>query len=192
MSETVKSLWNQLIDIGFNVRKNRLNGLEEWQPYKNKYSNYMVQDYSIGVPLRDNFINLCESFDYKYTDKDQTDTILKINDEIFDNKIETNHFLIQHFRIPRLEHYRLLLVKILQLAYNIGQLRAVFLNENAFSNELKNFYYSNHLDDIGTYFDSDIHYKLVTIKQVGSGHYYKYLKYKKKYFDLRTRINNFI
>ena len=32
MSETLKNLWNQLVEVGYQVRSNDLDGLAAWQP----------------------------------------------------------------------------------------------------------------------------------------------------------------
>lgn len=194
MGEPLQILWKEMVDIGYKVRSNHLDGLKSWQPYKTKYSNYVLEGYEDGIPLNNNFVMLSESLNYTFNDKkDQSDVIFTIGNDNFDNKIETNHFLIQHFRIPRLENYKLSVLKVLQLAYNIGQLKAVFENESVYNNKLYKFYYENRLDDISTYISADIYNRNINkLEQKGAGSYYhKYIKYKNKYIQLKkTGVSN--
>ena len=128
---TLGNLWNELIDIGYTVRSQKQDGMAAWQPYKSKYANFNLEGYETGIPIKESFVKLIESLNYKFNDViEQTDVKLVINGQIYDNTVETNHFLIQHFRIPKLEKYRLSVVKVLQLAYNIGQLKVVFIIKN--------------------------------------------------------------
>lgn len=114
MSVTLEKLWHELIEVGYNVRKNHLDGLKEWQPYKAKYVDYVLKGYEFGIPLDSTFIQFCKGLDYKFTDeKDHQDVILIIDGKELHNAIETNHFFIQHFRIPRLSGYKLSVLKIL-------------------------------------------------------------------------------
>jgi len=191
---TLKNLWEDIIAAGFDVRSERRDGLKFWQPYKLKYVNYILEGYENNIHLKESFKDLSESLNYKYTSspKDQSDAQLDIAGTKLDNKIETNHFLIQHFRIPKIENYNLPLVKILQIAYNVGQLKAVFENEKVFDNKIKEFYYGNNLDNISTYVNSDIYNSSVIGHadiQMGSSRYQKkYFKYKKKYLKLKNTL----
>ena len=186
---TLENLWDELIDIGYNVRSQIQNGMAAWQPYKSKYANFNLEGYETGIPIKESFVKLMESMKYKFNDTiEQTDVKLEINGQIFDNTIETNHFLVQHFRIPKLEKYRLSVVKVLQLAYNVGQLKAVFENENIYGGNLKKIYYKHHLDDISTYIPDDAINRHLVEKipvQKGGFYYQKYLKYKIKYMTLK-------
>ena len=191
MSETLNEIWNRMVAVGFNVRKNRMNGMEEWQPYKQKYSKYSLKDKNT-IPLKREFIDFSNNLEYDYKDKkDHSDVLLKINNVILDNKIETNHFIIQHFRIPRMLNYNLDILKFAQLAYNVGQASAVFMYENVYSNDIKEFYYDNGLNKITTYLEGGWKDQPTQPSQIGSGTYYnKYLKYKKKYIQLKnSQIN---
>ena len=123
---------------------------------KTSFSKYNIEGYENGVPVNKSFIDFSESLDYKYTDaKDQSDVILNIDGDKLDNTIVSNHFFVQHFRIPKLEKYNLSVIKVLQLAYNVGQLKAVFEHENVFDKNIKNFYRDNRLGDISTYIPLD-------------------------------------
>ncbi|XWV25209.1 hypothetical protein QJ856_gp0563 [Tupanvirus deep ocean] len=192
MSQNLTDIWNEIVDVGYKTRSKRQNGLAAWQPYKAKYLNVIIEGYEKGIPVKNSFIDFSESLDYQYNDiKEHTDVILKFADQVLNNTIETNHFLIQHFRIPRLEKYNLSVLKTLQLAYNIGQLKAVFEKENVYSNELKKLYYKTKLDNISTYITADAQNKAIIDKkniQNGGTYYDKYIKYKKKYINLKNSL----
>lgn len=155
MTNTLENLFHELIQVGYDVRSSQADGLQSWQPYKTKYSSFAIKGYESGIPLKQSFIDFANDLDYKFTDdKDHTDVILTITGVILNNKSETNHFLIQHFRIPRLEKNKLSVLKVLQLAYNIGQLKAVIEKESVYNSTILKFYYENSLDELSTYIQS--------------------------------------
>lgn len=145
---SVRDIWARLIDIGYNVRKTKTNGLASWQIYKNEYSQYG----NTKIPLRPEFVDFVKKLNYGVITEDHTDVILNIAGFQLDNQIESEHFFIQHFRIPIMENFELSFVKIAQLAYNIGQIRAVMEFEKYYNPEIVQFYVKHKLDDIVTYF----------------------------------------
>ncbi|XWV26468.1 putative orfan [Tupanvirus soda lake] len=191
MTHTLKDIWNEIVDVGYRTRSTRQNGLAAWQPYKAKYSNFNLEGYEKGIPMKNSFIDFSESLNYQYNDiKEHTDVILKFDGQILNNTTETHHFLIQHFRIPKLEKYNLSVLKTLQLAYNIGQLKAVFDKENVYTDELISLYHEKKLDDISTYISTDAQNRTIIEKNIQTGglYYEKYLKYKKKYINLKNSL----
>lgn len=156
--DSLGELFDNFIKIGYEVRLNKKNGLLEWQKYKNDTQMIKIKDYDNGITLNEKFIFLANSLLYTVNknDNNHTNVILKLEKTILSNCIETHHFLIQHFRIPIMCQYRLPVNKILQIAYNIGQLKAVFENENIFSENVKCFYQKHQLDKFVTYVDLQI------------------------------------
>ena len=144
---SVRGIWARMIDIGYNVWKTKANGLASWQIHKEEYSRH----HNTKIPLRPEFIDFVKGLDYNVNTEDHSDVILNIEGFQLDNRIETEHFFIQHFRIPIMENYGLSLVKIAQLAYNIGQARAVMELENNYGPKLVEFYNKHKLDDITIY-----------------------------------------
>ena len=109
-------------------------------------------DYRDGIALNSEFITLAKSLPYSYTDElKHSDAILTIGDTILNNQTAEHHFLIQHFRIPRVNQYKLSVLKIMQVAYDVGQLKVVFENESVYDDSVKKFYSDNKLDQIHTY-----------------------------------------
>lgn len=150
--EYLGALWLNMIDVGYNIRKSRADGQAAWQPYKNKYANYVFENGDRSIPLKASFLDKIRGVNYKFTDwQDETDATLIISGIVLDNRIETHHFIIQHFRIPSLEKCDLSVVKIAQLAYNIGQAKAVIECEKVYDPQILEFYKKNHLNEITTY-----------------------------------------
>jgi hypothetical protein len=145
---SMRGIWARMIDMGYNTRKTKANGLAIWQIHKAEYSRHS----NTKIPLNPAFIDFVKKLNYRVTTEDHTDVILNIVGFQLDNRIETEHFFIQHFRIPIMENFELSFVKIAQLAYNIGQARAVMELEKYYNPELVQFYVKHKLDDIMTYF----------------------------------------
>jgi hypothetical protein len=141
----VRAEWKKVIDEGYRVRSSKLDGQASWQPLKNKYTSIDLK-YTIK---RDEIIELLKS--YEVTDSEEPD-LLKITidpDIKLDNSIEVEHFFVQHFRIPFLaKNNELPLVKLMQIAYNVGQFKA---SKESYPKDLIDFYYDHKLDDIDFY-----------------------------------------
>lgn len=68
-------------------------------------------------------------------------------------KWELQHFFFQHVRIPNHNLSEANLQRLMQVAYNAGQLYCeMMINKSTFyTDDMKKFYTSNKLDNIGTY-----------------------------------------
>ena len=124
----LQQLWKEYVNIGFSVRQSKENGLVAWQPHKAMFST--AEYASIKIALRHEIIQFINSLVYTNMDPELNDVVFKINGVSVNNTIETDHFLIQHFRIPILVNFELSLVKFLQLAYNVGQFKACWRRRN--------------------------------------------------------------
>lgn len=183
---TLNELWNTTLNIGYNVRKNKKDGLKAWQPLKSEYVNYLVdgkKTLKINKNL-DNLENLIYDIGNDITD--HTDVKVKIGSEILDNTTEIHHFFIQHFRIPKMGNYELPIIKLLQIAYNAGQYKCEE-EKKSYSKTVVDFYNTHKLAEIITYIDADkaqleISYDMPINK---GGCYTKYIKYKSKYLNLK-------
>lgn len=149
----IELLWVQTYNKGYDVRKNKKNGLDEWQPLKNKYALYNFATYKNGIPLKKSFRILCEKIKYSHNenDIDHNYVTVNINDIILDN-IDRNHFFVQHFRIPIMGKFILPVVKILQIAYNAGQFKSDVENKQH-DQTVVNFYNKYELGNINTYIE---------------------------------------
>ena len=150
--EDISALWQTMIDVGYNVRKNGQNGLIAWQPYKNKYADYVFENGESKILLRQDFVDFVRQLNYQFADAvDHTDAVLIVNGDVLDNTMLTHHFIVQHFRIPIIENNNLSVFKLAQLAYNVGQAKAVRELEYVYSPTIMKFYSENNLDNFRTY-----------------------------------------
>lgn len=149
----VENLWNHVLNHGYTVRKNGLNGLEEWQPLKNLYSTYEIGT-TKNVPINEKIKGLVQKVNYACQDKDHNDVTIEICDIKLTNSKETDHFIIQHLRIPTMLDFTLPLVKILQIAYNAGQVKAE-IEKDTYHQKIVKFYEENKLSDLTTFVKSN-------------------------------------
>jgi hypothetical protein len=144
----VSDLWNEIINRGYIVRSTSLDGLSEWQPLKQKYEQYQKYSFIISNHIQ----NLVKSY-YKTPNNDTEHNHAKLiigNCELDTNK-ETEHFIVQHFRIPAQKCFKLSLVKVLQIAYNIGQFKAE-QEKGTYHDKIISFYRQHKLSLFETYF----------------------------------------
>lgn len=169
--KTVDKLWNDTQKIGYNIRKNGMDGLKGWQPLKERYSKINIEKFAVNDDIK-NISNKC----YKIgTDKkDHSDSKFICNSINMDNTIEKEHFFIQHFRIPSLENNKLSFLKLMQIAYNAGQFEAVS-EANGYPFEVVNFYSRNNLERIETFIDKNRINEMVNVPLYGGNK--KYIRY---------------
>jgi hypothetical protein len=75
---------------------------------------------------------------------------IKIGQITLNNSDEPSHFFIQHFRILKLENYTLSVVKLMQIAYNSGQLLAQNVI-SPYDPVIFDFFTRNKLGELDTY-----------------------------------------
>jgi hypothetical protein len=200
----VKDLWQHVLDIGYITRKTGCDGLQMWQPLKNFYSKYEIKSNNSEneVPVNDTIKKLSEQVKYTAHDQNHDNVDVKINDTQLKNSKETDHFIIQHIRIPMTTSFKLPLVKLLQIAYNVGQAKAEF-EKNTYNEGIKYFYKEHKLSDITTFVSEEVANSQIAAKNTQYGgesandqyssrsndntsyYEYKYNKYKSKYHELK-------
>ena len=207
----LKIMWNEMIDFGFNVNNMGIGmGLTKWREVKDKIIAY---DHDSQFPLSKCFCQLADSkIVYEAHEKEDEDATVKFNsiEIVLNNKTTEQHFLVQHFRIPKTSDYLLSLTKLLQIAYNVGQLKAVikrkdhqlYLDNPAIMekyNKYKLYKLSTFIDmsSIDNYVKgkklcaeniSEILEESLRSRISGgaiNNYYHKYLKYKTKYTNLK-------
>ena len=141
----VPLLWLHLVNVGYIVRKNGYDGLQMWQPFKELYSKYSSETFEISDKIK----KLSNDLSYTH-DETHEDVTIKISNSILTNSKEQDHFIIQHFRIPIMLDHKLPLVKLLQIAYNVGQAKAEF-EKGTYSEEITSFYKKNNLSELSTF-----------------------------------------
>ena len=231
----LESLFENIKEYGKYIRQNHLDGLESWNKIKNFVQNSSQQDglnkinkilqkseWNIGVKINSTInFNIEEIYNYVHGD---TENDLKIFGEEGDEEAkalshddwEKNHFFLQLIRIPK--NNKINLVRLLQVAYNLGQL-SVYLenNDNFYSSKAMEYFKTNKLDEISSYikltpeqheelnntssineFVSDVNtFILEQTEQVGGKnneknneeiYKKKYNKYKNKYVELKKYL----
>lgn len=160
-------LFENIKVYGRYVRINGLNGLEYWNRIKNflqrpeqkegldKLDKIIGDEWKIEVELSSGkkSSNIEEIYNYVHGDKENE---LKIFGEEGDKETksleqkvwEQNHFFIQLIRIPK--NNKPCLIRLLEIAYNLGQL-SVCLEKSNFSSKAIDYFKSNNLDKLDVY-----------------------------------------
>jgi hypothetical protein len=145
-------------DIGYKIRMNNKDGLAGWQSLKAKYTKCTFNGIFVPTTLsiKQSFKDLVQNVQYTVPagDTDHASPTIKIGNELLSNQKPEQHFLIQLFRIPVMGNYLLPIVKIMQIAYNLGQFQAC-VNQKKYTQEIVDFYRNNRLFDLNTFIDSE-------------------------------------
>lgn len=143
------------VEFGYLVRTQGRNGLQEWGRLK---QDYQWLENSQCLPKMVNLENMPihhiikTLIDYHVSSTDTnhdhvTIDIPSINQRL-NNVIDYEHFYIQHFRIPIMTNYHPVMIKLLQIAYNVGQMKG---SRNQCTPEQMKFYQNHHLDQLTQY-----------------------------------------
>jgi hypothetical protein len=192
----MEELFNLVKNYGYIVRSNELDGLQSWNKIKSTLQSICCKELEWSMNLKtlasephaSEPLNINGAYNYIYIK-------LKMKGE--DNEEEKcnpnwekYHFFLQLARIPK-NNPKCDLVRLCQIAYNLGQLSAVY-NDAIYTENVKRFYEINNLGDIITYTRTrcsiDEHIiesirQLIESKKIGSGYLHKYKKYKNKYLQ---------
>lgn len=155
-SVSLRELWQIVYNYGVEVRSRfPKEGQKAWELCKDKLSKLWL-DIDVNDKLQDLFQD-------KYVvgpdTKDHTQSELVIGDKKLRNEIENHHFCVQLARVWKLEfqkfnNRKLSVLKLMQLAYNAGQLSVVMSKDTShqiYPKEFVEFYEINKLDQIETY-----------------------------------------
>jgi hypothetical protein len=205
---TLQELFITVKNYGLKVRSNGAKGDIAWEKIKPflpentqvcsnlkwKNDRITIKDISMACPK--------EIYEYVHDVLEMRGGDEDINSEgNKPDKWEHKHFFLQLIRIPL--KYPLDLRRICQIAYNLGQLEAVYKDE-IYTKDVKTYYEKNKLEDINSYIDlsschddKDYTDNICNIKKIseveevllkgGNIYYYlKYLKYKNKYLKYKN------
>jgi hypothetical protein len=129
--------------------------------------------------------------------------MVRLKQSLSHSVAEKKHFYLQLIRIIK-NSPEFNLVKLCQIAYNIGQLSVYIDSDKVYDGNPRDFYYINNLNQINSYVDvklcsidsnklenliKKINEKLKELKKQSGGsfnYYNKYLKYKQKYLQLKN------
>lgn len=165
----IEEIFNSIIDYGCTIRKFILLtkpkeniGLNAWRMVKESFGDFKFKTKSgeilskvkVNKKLVEKINTLIETKKYKYDedDKDHEKVKLEINSIELDNQVEPEHFFIQHYRILVTSKFELSPMKLMQVAYNIGQLKAQNKIKK-YDDKLMEYYKSNNLNNINTFIE---------------------------------------
>jgi hypothetical protein len=149
----INEIWNDFVLFGYKVRSSGENGLEKWVELKKLYS---WLDTCKCIPTRIDLNGtkiakiIKEQIKYETYDKthDNIRVVIKPINRVLDNTVPNQHFLIQHFRIPIMSNFDVPIIKLFQIAYNIGQMSA---EPSKYTSEEMSYYKLNKLGEFETY-----------------------------------------
>lgn len=165
----IEEIFNSIVNYGCTIRKFILLtkpkeniGLNAWRMVKESFSDFKFKTKSgeilskvkVNRKLVEKINALIETKKYKYDedDKDQEKVKLEINSIELDNQVEPEHFFIQHYRILVTSNFELSPMKLMQVAYNIGQLKAQNKIKK-YDDKLIEYYKSNNLNNVNTFIE---------------------------------------
>lgn len=144
-------LWEYMINVGYDVYHNKRNGYDEWQIWKSILSNMKLPNYD-NLDINQNIIKIIKDHLIIKNDKNEyVDCCFYTKQfNICNNEKEIYHFFIQMFRISLMSNYRLSLLKLLQIAYNIGQYNAARIKKE-YIDDINNFFDEHNLGNLETF-----------------------------------------
>ena len=193
----MEDLFNRVKEYGSIVRTNKLHGLDSWNEMKallpKNSCNGLTWSINLVKVNGESLPSIGEAYTYVHDPKQLG--MLGENDktEKSNPNWEKFHFFLQLVRIPH-KNPNCDLERLCQIAYNLGQLSAVYNEDSVYTPAVKRFYDMNNLGAMRTYTQNsctisveDVQKisELVESKKTGAGYLHKYLKYKKKYLQLK-------
>jgi len=137
----IEKLWKIMINYGYDVRINKKDGLERWNfvkplfpPFSLNWKESSKKIYNDLVELGVNNSETSEESGLSHVEW------------------ERNHYLLQHGRIIY-KNPEGSLVRLMQIAYNIGQFRAE-QEKKSYSVKQLTYYRTHKLDLLNTYIDN--------------------------------------
>ena len=138
MNTLIYELWDITIQYGYDTRKNKKDGLERWNYYKK-----LIPD--CKIEWKDTTKTIYKNLQDLGVNSDDNETISGMTHE----KWERHHYLIQHGRIIH-NNPSGSLVRLLQIAYNVGQFR-VELEKEIYPVDQLRYYILHELNKVSTY-----------------------------------------
>lgn len=135
---TLMADWSFMIETGKHVT----NGLLEWQPHKVHFG-HINQTFDVSK-----MEHLCKLVGYTGFGVEHVDAYITIGKQLKYEGSSIEHFVVQLFRIPSMFNYQIPYVKLMQIAYNVGQTMA-HLHE--YDSHVVEFFVDHKLDQLNTF-----------------------------------------
>lgn len=200
----LNEIFIKTIEYGKIVNKKNLDGLNAWIDIKPLFEKHIeCGKWNIFIKIGKEFVSDINTiYDYVHDDLEMKGDE---NDDMSDKKMwEKKHFFLQLIKIIK-NNPEFSFVRLMQIAYNIGQLSNHIEYDSLFTEEIREYFYSNKLNKISSYvdiskceFDAEVlndvlekmNEKIEFIKELQDGrndvYYKKYIKYKNKYLKLKS------
>jgi len=136
MDKLLNELWEIIINYGYETRIKNKDGLERWNFIKKIFPDIKIIWTDSSKKIYDNLIKL---------------GVIEEETGLSHEEWERHHYLLQHGRIIH-NNPDGSLMRLMQIAYNIGQFRAEQEKKNYPIKQLA-YYRTNKLDQITTYID---------------------------------------
>ncbi len=189
MYQQLNKLFNQVKEYGKYTRINKLDGLLQWNILKGILLTSDVKG-EWNSEVKTFFIDMRSDLKIQECESETE------NHDIW----EKHHFYLQHARIPTLNFNDAKLVRLIQIAYNAGQLEALW-HDNFYTQKMRDYYDNNNLGNIETYMSEENLIKInnsitdemieklenIFSEQATKNYNNKYLKYKNKYLNLKNK-----
>lgn len=178
----LQTLFENIKVYGRYVRLNKFDGLEYWNRIKNfiqrpeqkigldMLNEILGKEWDIEVKINSNLVSdINEIYEYVHGNDDAQLKILGEEEDAksLDSKVwEQNHFFLQLIRIPK--NNDLSLLRLLQIAYNLGQLSTCLKKKWAFDDAAIEYFESNNLNNMESYIkiESDANKKIESEIQI--------------------------
>lgn len=153
----LNNFFEKIKTFGFYIRSNKFDGLEKWNLLKHECLDSLAKKINLNDYYWDINWKLNDNLDDKISDLNLIYlhflTLLQISDE--NDKEEDNweqkHFFLQLIRI--IKNNKINFIRIMQIAYNIGQLEAEY---EWYDQNVKNIYKINHLNIMSSYVSNNL------------------------------------
>ena len=133
MTEQIKKLFDDIKKYGHYTREKKLDGFKQWIKLKSILSEIKTEG-KWNPKVRDFFVEMRADLKLQECENE-----LKGSDTEKHETWEKHHFYLQHARIPTLNYSTPTLIRLMQIAYNAGQLKAAY-NDEIYTSELKQYY----------------------------------------------------
>lgn len=201
--ENINNIFQKVIQYGTLVRSSKLDGLKAWNDIKPLFDKQITcVDWYISRKINDiETQNIQEIYDYVHENLNMKGD--EIDDTSNHELWEKQHFFLQLIRIIK-NNPKFSFVRLAQIAYNIGQLSIYIDSDSFFEGNPREYFYLNELDKVTSYIDStkceivgdeleqlenklDEKILLLNSQTGGTNYYAKYIKYKNKYLELKSK-----
>lgn len=150
-----KRLFDSAFDYGKTVRLCGYDGKTAWDAFKRTFdigsSRYTL--------MRESYLSMYNEVGLSYySDEDDRACAIRLKGRVLNNLEkdgtlnELNHFVIQAFRIPYLESFRLSRMKVAQIGYNLGQ---CYASISQYPYSIQVWMSDSNLFDYHTYFEEE-------------------------------------